>query len=185
MIHILEITSESNPDELRKLFRKKLMTGGGVIRIAPGVTAEQEALIFDRFVADAAGHNLSASVLEQLATQVHSLELLFKLCDTEIPQVVSALRKRTDLPGEVRSRLKSDRTNAQRAIQEIALELSNYSDHELRLFFQRHLGEEEGAIEARLALCRVDSPRDLFWLMSRDANREVRFAARNRLNQVR
>ena len=184
MIRTFEVGPSTSPTALRKEFRKLLMTGGGIVRLAAGLSEQDLRTIFDSFSPDAVGHNLSAMVLEQVAAQAKDPNILALLRDCGLARVHGALWQRFDLPADFRSHLPSAAQDGALAIAHLAGELADYSAHELRLFFQQHLGEADVAVEARLALCRVQAPRDILWLLSRDANREVRYAARNRMNQV-
>ena len=67
MIHTIVIDSTTKPDELRKIFRKKLMTGGAVIRLAPGLTPEQLVEIGREFLPGVVENNVNSMVLSELA----------------------------------------------------------------------------------------------------------------------
>lgn len=125
MISTIEITPESDPAQLRKVMRKKLMTGGAVIRIAPGLAAADLEAIFNRFSAppvenetDAGGdsggagparHSASALVLKELAAEPDlDTTLRDRLMALENPEVDLMLLRRSDLSPELH-RVLSDR----------------------------------------------------------------------------
>lgn len=72
MIHTIYVDADTEVAALKKLFRKKLMTGGAVLRLADGLTSEQFWSIFERFAPEAASHNLCSMVLRELLESPHS-----------------------------------------------------------------------------------------------------------------
>ncbi len=66
MIHTIEINENSQIPELKKLFRKKLMTGGAVVRLAPGLDAKMYSVLFERFKEGAEPNSLQELVLREL-----------------------------------------------------------------------------------------------------------------------
>lgn len=69
MIHTIEVDASTEIAALKKLARKKLMTGGAVIRLSPSLSTEEQNLVFDKFHTDATEYNLAGQVLVQLATK--------------------------------------------------------------------------------------------------------------------
>jgi hypothetical protein len=67
MIHEIEIDRESEPVSLKKLFRKKLMTGGAVFRLKPSLSDSEIAALFTLFSGEAQPHNMCSMVLVELA----------------------------------------------------------------------------------------------------------------------
>lgn len=67
MIHTVYVDANTDVNALKKVFRKKLMTGGAVIRLADGLNEEQMWQIFHQFAADAVSHNVCSMVLRELA----------------------------------------------------------------------------------------------------------------------
>lgn len=95
MIHRIEVTSETDPAELKKLFRKKLMTGGAVIRLAQDVAAEDLRVIFTRFSPGAAPENLNSLVLAEIARAPQTdADLRRELSALALPNVQRALAGR-------------------------------------------------------------------------------------------
>ena len=92
MIHTLYVSATTEPEALQKEFRKKLMTGGAVVRLNEGLTETELTSIAERFFADAKRYNLSALVLEEIS-KVRSLPeaLASQLERTNIPEILKAL----------------------------------------------------------------------------------------------
>jgi hypothetical protein len=67
MIHTIEVDSTSTVSELKKVFRKKLMTGGAVVRLRPGLSSEELESIMQTFGPNAEPHSLQEMVLVELA----------------------------------------------------------------------------------------------------------------------
>jgi len=92
MIHTLEIDCESEPQGLRKLFRKKLMTGGAVVRLKADLSPDEREQIFQTFAPDAKEHSLDAMVLTELAKSCGVEDGLYpKLEETRLVSVTRAL----------------------------------------------------------------------------------------------
>lgn len=95
MIHTIIVDSTTKPDELRKLFRKKLMTGGAVVRLAPGLSPEQIGEIGREFLPGVVENNLNAMVLAELAKYPDLPEnLAQELEKTELGSITRALKAR-------------------------------------------------------------------------------------------
>jgi len=67
MIHTILVSPETEHDELKKLMRKKLMTGGAVIRLSSELSNEQLEEICRKFSPLAERFSLAAEVLIQVA----------------------------------------------------------------------------------------------------------------------
>lgn len=67
MIHTLFVTVDTSPETLKKEFRKRLMTGGCVIRLSTELTAADCQQILDRFLPHYYPNSAAAEVLRQLA----------------------------------------------------------------------------------------------------------------------
>ena len=67
LISTIYVDLDSEPEALKKLFRKKLMTGGAVLRLSPDLQGDDFFRIFDRFAPQAMSHNLCSMVLVELA----------------------------------------------------------------------------------------------------------------------
>lgn len=67
MIHSVEVTDATSVEEFRKLFRKKLMTGGAKARIRAGLSNSQLESIYLTFSPEAEENNAAMSVLIALA----------------------------------------------------------------------------------------------------------------------
>lgn len=183
MIHLLEITPDIDLVELRKQFRKRLMTGGAVVRLAPGLSPEQRRRIFERFCADAAGDNVESMVLVQLALEEGLADdLIDDLAKLSLQPVARALLSRGDLSAAVRDSLQrhTSRSAGQRyAMRRESTELRRLDEWGLRRYFLANIGDSDAMIRARMALCRAPLPSDLRFLLGRDPEPRVRFAARS------
>ena len=67
MIHRVEITPELSVAELKKVFRKRLMTGGAVVRLAESVQPEHYSELIARFGDGAVENGVQSLVLVELA----------------------------------------------------------------------------------------------------------------------
>ncbi len=95
MIHTIVIDAETELEPLKKLFRKKLMTGGAVFRLASELTDAELETIYSRFSSPQTQHDVSSMVLEELAGYKNTPEaLLEKLSALKISPVNRALEKR-------------------------------------------------------------------------------------------
>ena len=92
MIHTLFVTPETEPEALRKLSRKKLMTGGAVVRLAPELGKEALHAIWAKFQPEAERFSLAAQVLTELAKHPELDEALNRnLRATNLPEVLRVL----------------------------------------------------------------------------------------------
>ncbi len=66
MIHTIYVNADTEVATLKKVFRKKLMTGGAVIRLAEGLDGSGCWKIFERFAPEAVSHNLCSMVVRAL-----------------------------------------------------------------------------------------------------------------------
>lgn len=173
MIHAITVTPDTALEDLRKLYRKKLMTGGAVLRLAPDLCADDLELMFERFSTDAGPNNLQTEVLEQIARhEACGPWLAEKLSSLNLPRVSDALRARRLLPLE-------DGAARREVIAAECSKLEQMSSDDLRRYFLRHIGEDDDALTGRLALCRCQNlPTDLSYLLERDSDSTVRFHAR-------
>lgn len=67
MIHTLVVRPGMSAEELRKEFRKRLMTGGAVVRLPQRLTSEEQQLLVEEFLPIAIPHSAAAEVMRQLA----------------------------------------------------------------------------------------------------------------------
>ena len=88
MIHTILVAGDVEPATLKKEFRKRLMTGGAVVRLCEGATENDARCLFEKFEAEAKRYNLAALVLEEVA-RMKGLpsELKVSLLSLEIPEV--------------------------------------------------------------------------------------------------
>lgn len=70
MIHKVLVGRDTTPQELKKTFRKKLMTGGAVLELEPGLTEAELLDLLQRFQIDAAPFGLQSEVLSLIASQI-------------------------------------------------------------------------------------------------------------------
>ncbi len=97
MIHTLYVSAETEPAELKKQMRKKLMTGGAVVRLGDELSADELGQIFNRFSPVAERHSVAAEVLVQLAgKETLAPELRESLAALGIPEVNRALGAQTN-----------------------------------------------------------------------------------------
>ena len=69
MIHKILINEKTDLKELKKLFRKKLMTGGAVIRLEEGLNESQLISIYETFSIETEPNNVQSMVLRELAKE--------------------------------------------------------------------------------------------------------------------
>ena len=169
MIHVVEVDAEISPDELRKIFRKKLMTGGAVLRLRDGLGANDLEKIYARFVDEALENNLAGLVLAELArAAVLPTALRENLTACGLQIVRQALAERADASLDAESILQQKTR--------LVLQLAPEKLHD---FFQAHLGSSAEAVAGRLALCNhPELPDDLALLLTRDSESRVRFRMR-------
>lgn len=92
MIHTLHVTPDSDLGTLQKEMRKRLMTGGAVIRIAEGVSELELQGLLERFLPEARPFNLATQVLVEIARSPEiSLELRSRLKAANLPEVNQVL----------------------------------------------------------------------------------------------
>ncbi len=95
MIHTLVVDADTYLADLKKNFRRKLMTGGAVIRLKDGLTAAEQRAIFNRFRGEAQPNNIAAQVLVQLASLAEAdAEVLAELSTITLQEVRAALGRR-------------------------------------------------------------------------------------------
>ena len=98
MIHTIVVTPETDPTEYRKQFRKKLMTGGAVVRLSDDLQGDGCRKIYEKFEPLVEEHGIAAEVIRQLAR--HPLtpkEILPRMKQLGIKLVDEALQRRTDV----------------------------------------------------------------------------------------
>ena len=76
MIHRVCLEKGSELGALKKLFRKKLMTGGAVFELAEGLGEEGQLELIERFSGEAREYNLAGLALETIAKQGEDSELV-------------------------------------------------------------------------------------------------------------
>lgn len=92
MIHTLFVSPETTFEGLKKDFRKKLMTGGAIVRLLEGLEGEDLRIICERFLPESKRHSLAAMVLEQVALNKKlPFDLKTTLLKTDLPEVKEAL----------------------------------------------------------------------------------------------
>lgn len=90
MIHVLEIDENSEPVAVKKAFRKKLMTGGGVVRLKAGLSEDQLAHLVEVFSAGVVANGVQAMVLREVAKVSNlSSELRGRLQSLDLKEVSS------------------------------------------------------------------------------------------------
>ncbi|MCB0344828.1 MAG: hypothetical protein KDD66_06915 [Bdellovibrionales bacterium] len=95
MIHKIFVNQETDPAALKKLYRKKLMTGGAVIRLESGIELPQLCELYEKFCESASQTNLQTEVLEQIACHPDcSRELAGKLESLGLRRVSKVLAER-------------------------------------------------------------------------------------------
>jgi hypothetical protein len=166
MIETIEIDGSAEPAGLRKLFRKKAMTGGGFIRLKPGITADECQTLFRAFLPELLRHSLAERVFVALAEAKETPEeLLEQLKGLDNAEVQRMLRRRA-APGQS---LPQDVTERETADKE---------DY-LRTTFAESQGEDPDSIAVRMVLARTSGlPDDLRNQLARDPVPEIRFHAR-------
>ena len=66
MIHTIEVDADTDPEFLKKQFRKKLMTGGAVIRLKKGLSLLECERVVKKFLEFAAPHNFATMVIKEV-----------------------------------------------------------------------------------------------------------------------
>lgn len=95
MIHTLLVSPETEPAELKKEMRKKLMTGGAVIRLAPELSTQELEMICEKFKPEAERFSLAAEVLVQAAKHTALGETKrLELRELNLPELSRALDAR-------------------------------------------------------------------------------------------
>ncbi len=183
MIHTLLVDAETTLPELKKLFRKKLMTGGGVIRLRPELTEAEHDKIFEHFSVDADAENIQGLVLTELAREPHlGTKLTQQLVATDNRTVDCALYERGDLGEETRAILANrlPKTFIERMnLTLLTKRLAGLGQLELQEWLTTHQGEEAEAVLARRALARVRPlPESLLQDLLQDRDPVVRFDAK-------
>ncbi len=93
MIHTIAVAPGLTPEELKKVLRKKLMTGGAVVRLKPGLTDAEKCELFEQFAPIAERHSAAALVLRALAQDPERTSALSeKLEQVSVPEVQRDLR---------------------------------------------------------------------------------------------
>jgi len=169
VIHVVEIDAEISPDELRKQFRKKLMTGGAVLRLREGLSTQDLEKLYANFVDEALENNLAGLVLAELArAEQLPNKLRESLTSSGLSIVRRALSERSDAS-----------LDAESLLQQKTRQVLQLAPEKLHGFFQAHLGDTAQAIAGRLALCsHPELPDDLALLLGRDSDSRVRFRIR-------
>lgn len=95
MIHTVHVDPSTTLLALKKEFRKKLMTGGAVLRIAEGLSADEQEQILSTFIDAAEPNNIAELVLRAFAeAEDTSTPVLERLRRLENISVKRALDKR-------------------------------------------------------------------------------------------
>ncbi len=181
-IHKIKIDSFIELAALKKLFRKKLMTGGAVLELSKNLDNEQLHQLFDEAKKEVQLPGVARLLLIELAELSSSDEKLLKsLHELEVSEIDRTLYRRSDLPSELAASIK-DKGHI-RTLEEDhkqTLRVETYSFLEQRNYFLGSLGDEKTSVSKRLALLKAKSlPTDLLFLLRRDPNSEVRFVARS------
>lgn len=163
MIHRIEIAGDSKLTEVKKLFRKRLMTGGAKLALSPELDGTAQLQVFNEFFA---GYAEDPQAANGIAEETLILLAQYPLLTQEVRQLLSAI----------------DNPKLLRVLRKKPNESSSYHSNEagiVRRFFLAHLGEESAAVQARLRLsANRQLPADIKFLLQRDSSREVRAAAR-------
>lgn len=95
MIHKILVEKSTDVDGLKKLVRKKLMTGGAVVRISAATSLEDLHSIVDVFAAGAEPNGVQDEVLaEVLRHPAATPELQERLLSFGLPAVMRAKQKK-------------------------------------------------------------------------------------------
>jgi hypothetical protein len=95
MIHTVYVDAETDLLGLKKEVRKKLMTGGAVIRLRDGLTPAEQRAIFNRYSSEARPNSIAAQVLVQLAHRAETdPAIVAELEGVTLHEVKEALRSR-------------------------------------------------------------------------------------------
>ena len=188
MIHKISVAPDTERKALLKEMRKRLMTGGAVIRLEserkwPQIDQQQ---LLETYASSATVGSVDELVLEQLA-QLPTLAASVReaLSRLSLPLVNTQLLLRSDLTDSERSSLLKQLSPRKRGPvleQHIIQNLLKMDTQETRLFLQENLGAGNDKVLARIALCdsgkTKELPTDVLYLLQRDPSQDVRFAAR-------
>ena len=161
-IRTIQIDSSVTLPQLRKEFRKGLMTGGAVIRIRPGLSDTELEKLFSAVTAE-------PDKSEPGDTRVDGVAAI----------VMQELLREANLPSHLKSQIYSlgltpDVRARQAEIESISS--ASLSAQNLRRLFLTSLGDGGENIEKRRRLAKsAGLPSDLVFLLARDPDASVRF----------
>lgn len=157
MIELIEIDENTDPAQLKKLYRKKAMTGGGYLELKAGLGEEQLHLIFLRFLPEISSGNLAE-------------------------QVLSLLARAAPAGGNLRRELAAIGNSAvARALEQTALPAAETDPEQLRRIYFSSCGPDKQSVAARLELALSrHTPADIRARLAEDQRPEIRFHARSR-----
>jgi hypothetical protein len=172
MIHTIELTSKSKPDELKKEFRRLAMTGGVVVRLSPDLSLEDLGKLVRRFLPLARRRNIAYEVLEQISGS--------ELLPLAIREKVVAALEGEPHPGLAQQ---SSRKSFSLNLRE---ELIQNTASKLRQTFLASLGDSDSHVGLRCRLVNFSNcPKDIVWLLGRDPSPQVRISVYERQQKQR
>ena len=183
MIHSIDVSLDSSIEQIKKVFRKKLMTGGARIELSEDVLPAQHDELFLKFIVDAKPNNIQCLILTELGrAKGLSKKNMARISTLQYPAINRALLERDDLPSVLRGSLvlgTDESTSRDAAVYIESKKIESMTEDEVRNYFLDHLGDEQDAIVGRIAICQQKKiPEDLKYLLERDSNRRVRFQLR-------
>ncbi len=175
-ISSVKFNTDSNLESVRKVFRKRLMTGGAVIELPTTLCLEEQNQIFEICEREASeGPGIARLTLVALAKHPKLLpELVEKLVELSLQDLDRVLFRRE---------LISKPTSSIRSLERVSLSKVKFSSLNVvakREAFLENIGVSALDVENRVALVKSgELPADLHFLFRRDPSSKVRFAARS------
>jgi hypothetical protein len=167
---------DTNLESVRKVFRKRLMTGGAVIELPINLCLEEQIKIFEICEREASERpGIARLTLVALAKHSELLpELVEKLVGLSLQDLDRVLFRRE---------MFSKASSSIRSLERVSLSKIKYSSLNVvakREAFLENIGSSALEVENRVALVKSgELPADLHFLFRRDPSSKVRFAARS------
>ena len=153
MIHTITIQVDTELTALKKDVRKKLMTGGAVVRLADSLSTEEIGILAERYIAEYQPNAISEMVLCEIARDTRaSPEIAQKLAEIPSASIQTLLKANPVLQNRDTTTTVTPMTAAQ-----------------IRRAFMDHLGDDEAQVQFRAALgSHPNLPDDVRYLLRRD-----------------
>lgn len=182
MIHTIDITKESTPLEVKKVFRKRLMTGGAVVRLSQGLDAETLESLTDAFLLEATEHNVQGAVLREIASaQALPQSVRKRLFQAQLAVVDRALLLRADIEQDERNEIEKRVLRGygfSSIVERFEEKFRSLSAEQLQEHFKEYQGADEEHVASRVAIAkRKDISALLRTALEKDSHPRVRCVA--------